>query len=334
MISRLLICLCITAALNLGDACADAPLFSSHAMMEMTIPLDFKTLCRPREMPDCDYTPTVLEYKDEQGQTRSIDIEIKIRGGWRSLTRNCSAPLLFIRFDEQQTAGTPFAGQSMLPLTTHCGQGLSLESSRVKQSHVTWEQYLLKEYLAHRLYNEITDISLNARLVRMTYPNPDKPNRSIVNYAFFTQYLIGNTDWSIVRERNIVLLQDSSGLLQPLPFDFDMSGLVNAHYAGPAPGLSIDQVTERHYLGFCHPDTDWDALFEFFLDRQEALLSMVTEIPGLKKQSIRVANRLLGRFFSTLQSSENRENREKKIVSQCQPWPPSAVDHTTPDDKR
>jgi len=367
MISRLLICLCITAALNLGDACADAPLFSSHAMMEMTIPLDFKTLCRPREMPDCDYTPTVLEYKDEQGQTRSIDIEIKIRGGWRSLTRNCSAPLLFIRFDEQQTAGTPFAGQSMLPLTTHCGQGLSLESSRVKQSHVTWEQYLLKEYLAHRLYNEITDISLNARLVRMTYPNPDKPNRSIVNYAFFTEhfksvanrngdellsrgsfdhekldaraadlvalfeYMIGNTDWSIVRERNIVLLQDSSGSLQPLPFDFDMSGLVNAHYAGPAPGLSIDQVTERQYLGFCHPDTDWDALFKFFLDRQETLLSMIAEIPSLKKQSIRVANRFLERFFSTLQSSESRE---KNIVSQCQQWPPSAIDHTTPAEKR
>ena len=81
----------------------------------------------------------------------------------------------------------------------------------------------------------------------MTYPNPDKPGRSIVNYAFFTehfesvaarngdeysprgsfdhekldaraadlvalfQYMIGNTDWSIVRERNVVLLQDSSG---------------------------------------------------------------------------------------------------------------------------
>jgi len=183
--------------------------------------------------------------------------------------------------------------------------------------------------------------------VRMTYPNPDKPNRSIVNYAFFTEhfksvakrngaellprknfdhekldahsadlvalfeYMIGNTDWSIVRERNIVLLQDSNGLLQP--------------------GLSIDQVTERQYLGFCHPDTDWDALFEFFLDRQETLLSMVAEIPGLKKQSIKVANRFLERFFSTLQSSKSRE---KKIVSQCQSWPPSAIDHTTPDHKR
>ena len=320
-------------------------------------------LCRPRETPDCDYTPTTLDYVDEHGQRQSIPIEVKIRGGWRSLAKNCSAPLLFVRFSEQGTAGTPFEGQSMLPLTTHCGLGISLDSNRVRRSRTTWEQYLLKEYLAHRLYNVITDRSLNARLVRMTYPNPDKPKKRIVNYAFFTEhfksvakrngdellsrgsfdhekldshtadllalfeFMIGNTDWSIVRERNITLLQDFSGLLQPLPFDFDMSGLVDAHYAGPAPGLSIDQVTERHFLGFCHPDTDWNALFTLFLAKQETFLSTVADIPGLEKQSSRVANRYLEQFFSILRSGELRE---KKIVNRCQPWPPSAIDHTTP----
>jgi hypothetical protein len=367
MITRFLVCLCIAAASTAADAHSDAPLFSSDEVMHLTIPLDFKTLCRPRETPDCDYTPTVLEYQDGQGQTQSIAIEIKIRGGWRSLEKNCSAPLLFVRFAEQENTGTPFEGQSKLPLTTHCGHGISLESAQVRQNRTTWEQYLLKEYLAHRLYNEITDISLNSRLVRMTYPNPNKPRRKIVHYAFFTehfesvaarnndellergsfdhekldsraadvvalfQFMIGNTDWSIVRERNIALLQDSGGAQLPLPFDFDMSGLVNAHYAGPAPGLSIDQVTERLFLGFCHPDTDWDALFNFFLGKEEALLAIIAEIPGLQKQSTRVANRFLERFFNILHS---RERREEKIVSQCKPWPPSPVDHTTPAEKR
>jgi len=367
MISRLLICLCILAVPAIAQAGPDAPLFSSHAVMHLTIPVNFKTLCRPRESPDCDYTPSVLEYEDEQDRTQTLAIEIRIRGGWRSLTKNCSVPLLFIRFNEQETPGTPFEGQSLLPLTTHCGRGMSLESSEIRHKRSTWEQYLLKEYLAHRLYNTVTDVSLNARLVRMTYPNPDKPKRQISQYAFFTEhfesvakrngdvllprgsfdhekldslaadrlalfhYMIGNTDWSVVRERNTVLLQDPGNGLQPLPFDFDMSGLVNAHYAGPAPDLSIDQVTERLYLGFCHPDTDWDGLFAFFLDRKETLLSMVAEIPGLKKQSIRVASRFLERFFDTLQSSELRD---KKIVSQCLAWPPSAIDHTTPENKR
>jgi len=367
MISRILICQCFIAALGITDARAEAPLFSSHEVMELTIPVDFKTLCRPRETKDCDYTPTVLEYEDGQGQTQSLDIALKIRGGWRSLTKNCSAPLLFIRFNERDTAGTPFQGQSLLPLTTHCGQGLSLEASRVRQRKTTWEQYLLREFLAHRLYNVITDVSLNARLVRMTYPNPEKPSRRVVNYAFFTehfqsvakrngdeqlprgsfdhekldargaavlalfQYMIGNTDWSIVRERNVTLLQDSSGSQLPLPYDFDMSGLVDAHYAGPAPTLPIDEVRDRYYLGFCHPDTDWDALFAFYLARQEDIMSMVGEIPALNKQGGRMLRRFLMRFFETLQSNETRQ---KKIVNHCQPWPPSPVDHTTPNEKR
>ncbi|MFC1689322.1 hypothetical protein ACFL07_06675, partial [Pseudomonadota bacterium] len=183
MISRLLISFCCLVALAAPHAVADTPLFSTHEMLHLTIPLDFKTLCRPRETPDCDYEPTVLEYIDEHGQAITIPIEVKIRGGWRSLTRNCSAPLLFIRFDKDKTADTPFDGQTMLPLTTHCGQGLSIEASKNRVNPSAWEQYLLKEYLAHLLYNEITDVSIRARLVRMTYPNPHKPGRKLSNYA-------------------------------------------------------------------------------------------------------------------------------------------------------
>ena len=39
MTARLLICLCIVAALYFSDARAEAPLFSSHAMLELSIPL-------------------------------------------------------------------------------------------------------------------------------------------------------------------------------------------------------------------------------------------------------------------------------------------------------
>jgi hypothetical protein len=357
----------LAAAFIVSDARADAPLFSSHELMNLAIPVNFLTLCRPRETPDCDYTPTVLEYEDSQGQTKSIAIEIKIRGGYRSLTKNCSVPLLFIRFNQEETAGTPFEGQAQLPLTTHCGRGLSLESVQFKQRRSTWEQYLLKEYLAYLLYNTITDVSLNARLVQMTYPNPDKPRHSVVNYAFFTehfrsaakrngdtllmrgsfdhekldsraadllalfQYLIGNTDWSIARERNLILLQDSGGQLLPLPYDFDMSGLVNAHYAGPAQTLPIEEVTDRYYLGYCHPDTDWDSLFDTFLAQQEKMLSMIDEIPSLDRHSTKKVRYYLEQFFITLNSIELRE---KRIQSRCQPWPPAAIDHTTPDDKR
>jgi len=354
MILRAMACLALGSVLVAVDVQADNLLFSSHDMMEVAVPVDFKTLCHPRETADCDYTPTELEYVDQHGERYVIPIEVIIRGGWRSMTRNCSAPLLFIRFDQDSTAGTPFEGQTLLPLTTHCGQGLSVEATRFREHRTDWEQYLLKEYLAHRLYNVITPVSLNARLVQITYPNPDKPNRKIRNYAFFTehfdsvaarngkevidrggfdpekldthmaglvalfQFMIGNTDWSVMRERNIVLLQDLSGAQLPLPYDFDMSGLVNAQYAGPAPDLPIKDVRDRYFLGFCGPGLKQDSFFLPYLENKEALLSLVNTVPGLDRKSAKSTLRYLQEFFEIL---ESEELRTKQIVNQCQPGP-------------
>lgn len=356
--------ICLAATITLPAALrADGALFESDSVMEISIPVDFKSLCRPREDPSCDFAPTTLEYADENGQAGSLAVGVKIRGGWRSLSRNCSAPLLWIRFPEEGLAGTPFEGQGLLPLTTHCGRGLSLYNQSSRTNRGTWEQYLLREYLGHRLYGLFTDVSIRVRLVEIRYLNPDKPGRKLRNYAFFSehfdsvaerngarrlergafdhekldtaasdllalfQYMIGNTDWSIPRERNTVLLETQDGMQVPLPYDLDMSGLVNAHYAGPAPGLPIENVRERHYLGFCHPDVDWTALFGTFQRQQAAVMALVESVPNFDRSSRKTTEKFLNRFFSELDSEEERQAH---IVDSCQPWPPSAEDHTSP----
>lgn len=342
-------------------------LFESDDVLEITLPLHFKDLCRPREDEACDFIPTTLSYPAPGGEHVTLAVEIKVRGGWRSLTVNCSAPLLWIRFDAAKTGGTPFAGQELLPLTTHCGQGLSLEAMQNRPPKTAWEQYLLREYLAQRVYGLFTEASLRSRLIRVHYPDPDKPSRIVRSFAFLTehfdsmaaridaerlergsfdhekldnraadilalyQFMIGNTDWSIVRERNIILVRMPGGLLVPVPYDFDMSGLVNAHYAGPAPGLPIEAVRERHFLGFCHPQADWDSLFRYFTTRREAVLELVGQVPGLDEYSSESSRRYLERFFDVLDSPEARSG---EIIEACKPWPPSNVDHTTPLDRK
>lgn len=349
--------------LGAGELHAEAPLFADNAVIDMAIPVDFKTLCRPREDPECDYIPTDLEYDDSDGNRIKIPVGVKIRGGWRSFAKNCSAPLLWIQFDESTTAGTLFEGQTLLPLTTHCGRGLSLESQQVRSGRSTWEQYLLKEYLGYRLYQLFSDMSVRTRLLHINYPSPDKSGRTVHNYAFFSehfdsiaarndasrqergnfdhekldthaadvlamyQFMIANTDWSIVRERNTILLATADGSQVPVPYDLDMSGLVNAHYAGPAPGLPIDTVRDRHYLGYCHPGIDWEALFSEFATQKDAVLYLVDEIPDLDKNTVKSTRKFLQKFFSTLDSEERRQ---KEIVEACQAWPPSSIDHTTP----
>jgi hypothetical protein len=362
-LKQLVIVLLLAAPLCARPALAEAPLFASDTVMKVTIPLDFSQLCRPRETEECEFSPATLIYGAASGSKLSMPIQVKIRGGWRSLSRNCSVPLLWIQFSESSVAGTPFEGQSLLPLTTHCGKGISIEAQTRGTRRSDYEQYLLREFLALRIYNQLTEHSLRARLVRISYSDPERLRKTSLHYAFFTehfdsmaertgsvrlkrgsfdadrldaqssarvavfQYMIGNTDWSIVRERNMVLLSDGQGKQVPVPYDFDMSGLVDADYAGPAPGLPIDRVRERYFLGLCQPGTDWDATFELYRERQHDILNLGNRLPGFSRSSRRLTRSYLDGFFDILGAADKRE---REIVGACKPWPPSPVDHTTP----
>jgi hypothetical protein len=364
LLACLLLCWgALAASPENGEPGAKERLFDSDALLDITIALHFKDLCRPREDENCDFIPTTLEYTAAGGGKQELPVEVMVRGGWRSLSQNCSAPLLWVRFDADSARGTLFEGQSLLPLTTHCGQGLSLESMRNRRTRSDSEQDLLKEYLGQHMYTLFTGYSLRTRLLRINYVDPDKPGRVVHNYAFFTehfdsmaernharrlergqfdyrmldleaadrlalfQYMIGNTDWSIVRQRNTLLVLTAEGRQVPVPYDLDMSGLVNADYAGPAPGLPIDSVTQRHYLGFCHPGQDWQGLFDEFLARKMQIRESIGDIPGLSERSSLETQAFLIGFFKTI---EDESLRQQKIIEACQPWPPSSTDHTTP----
>ena len=362
---RLLIALFLLINLPGSEINADAEqsgLFEDDSVMELTLQIDLDSLCRPREDPDCQYEPSRLTWY-ENGETNSIPIEFIVRGGWRSLSINCQIPLLFLRFPEDETRGTPFEGQTSLPLTTHCGRSNLLNELNSPSRYLNYEQFLLKEYLAYWMYNQISDLSLRVRLVSVLYENPDKPGKGSRNYAFFTehfkslaarsgtellprhsfdherldlrqadfvalfQFMVGNTDWSIARQRNTILLQGADGVQRPVPYDLDMSGLVNAPYAGPPPSLPIKDVTERYYLGFCHPEVNWNELFDEFESHRPALEALIPEVPGLFKKEISASRRYLNQFFRVLDSPKKRE---KYIIGACQPWPPAREDHMAP----
>jgi len=207
--------------------------------------------------------------------------------------------------------------------------------------------------MGYRLYELMTDMSVQVRLVRIRYPKPDNSGHTIQNYAFFAehfdsvaarndaellrrgsfdierldaraagifalfQYMIGNTDWSIDDERNTALIKMQDQEQVPLPYDMDLSGLVNTHYAAPSPGLPIEDVRDRYYLGFCHSDADWEWLIEKFDAQRQTILAMADDIPGFSRQSKKSTSRFLEKFFNILDS---KEKVREKIVDTCQPW--------------
>jgi len=345
-------CTLIFAAGNVTAESPDPLLFDTHEVLELTMPVDFKSLCRPSEDPDCDYTPTVFEYRDANGEQHSIPISIKRRDGWRAMAANCQVPTIFVRFSDEDTAGTPFEGQTTLALTSHCGKGITADSEWSRPMPDEFESYVGNEYLGYRLYNLVTDVSLRVRFVKITYANLKDPHRNFTRNGFFAEhfetlaarlgaqllpengfdperldndaadqvalfnFMVGNTDWSIEKQENIFLLRFPDGKDVPVLYDLDMSGLVNAFYASPTPGIPITKVKHRYYMGFCHPDTDWDALFAKFSGLEDDIKKMLISSPGLGRGDRRESGAYLDSFFDTLDSADVRQAR---IVDRCRP---------------
>lgn len=278
-------------------------------------------------------------------RANGIEQEINVRVRGNSRKRVCSFPPLRLRFDEDSSEQTLFAGQSKLKLVTHC---IKRESG---------EKNLLEEYAAYKIFNLISEVSYRVRLVRVTYTDLDGKLdqttfdrygiviesaselaervggqrseieavslRSVNNRqaarVFIFQYLIGNTDWSLVAANNDDACCHNGDLfhigsqLFIVPYDFDLSGLVNARYAKPDPSLRISRVTQRLYRGYCIPA---DALAQALGDinvAQENIVSEIHQIPGFTQKDIDKTVKYLDRFFDKaddenelLQSFERR----------------------------
>lgn len=335
----------------------DALLFDADTVLELTMRVNFDTLCRPSEDPVCDFQATVLRYRNEAGQWESVPVGIRRRDGWRATQTNCQVPTLFVRFEAETTVGTPFEGQSTLPLTSHCGKGLAPGNQPSPTLPDEFERYVVNEYLGYRFYRLFTPASLDVRLARITYVDPDSPRRRFTRDAFFSehfdvmasrlgaavvpngaydparldtaaadrlalfQFMIGNTDWSIERQDNIVLLAMPDGRQVPVLFDLDMSGLVNAHYARPASGLPIQTVTQRWYRGQCHPGTDWQGLFDSFASQRVPMAELLAATPGLGRGDRRTTGVFIDAFFDLL---EQPEERQRRIIEACLAGPPTS----------
>ena len=312
-------------------------LFDEDQPLQMELAFDWQALCRDPRRAGCADLPATLRYGDALGRPQSVAVTLRTRGRYRADTVQCALPALFVYF-AGDTRGTLFEGEAMLPLTTHCARKAG------------YEQYLLKEYLAYRIYNTLTSKSLRVRLARVTYRDTAGALEPVERYAFFTEhfeslarrqgvtvrpekpfdpraadpaeittldlfeYAIGNTDWSVVQGHNVLLVESASGLATPVPYDFDFSGLVNAEYASVSPVLPTRSVRQRVFRGVCRPDTDWDAAFAHFAGQRETVLRLSGEIPDLHPRQRDDVTDYLDEAFRTFASPERRRTL---IIDAC-----------------
>jgi len=148
------------------------PLFQSDDPLRVYLSGPFTTLIKERSKED--YLPGKIRYTEEDGTSVSLDLEIRTRGHNRH--QNCDYPPVLLNFKKKQTAGTIFAGQNKLKLVIPCKY-----SSQ-------YEQIILREYLAYRVLNAVTDMSFRVRLLRVSFDNTQKDKEAVVRYAFLIEH--------------------------------------------------------------------------------------------------------------------------------------------------
>lgn len=133
---------------------APKPLFASDTMLRLTIqgPIAQIAQSGARSRQPRDAVLTVPGAAPE-----SLAIQLSPRGITRLKRDVCQFPPLRVRFQGTPAPGSLFAGQRQLKLVTHC------------RAATSFQQHLLLEYAAYRLYNQLTPASFRVRLATIDY---------------------------------------------------------------------------------------------------------------------------------------------------------------------
>ena len=293
-----------------------------------------------KETNDSTYIDQTISYQNADGQWDSLNLQMRARGNWRR--ENCFLTPVKFKIKKAQRENTLFEGNKELKMVLPC------------RNSDQGQDYVLKEYMAYKLYELISpyhfktrrlaieftdakgkkekqyqlegflieDISNVAernnarRLKRFVHPQ-QQDDISCLQNDFF-QFLIGNTDYSVAYQHNEKLLFVEGMSAIPVPYDFDMCGLVDASYAvvSQVQGETLPNtdVTQRVYRGFKRDPGLYEQVRQEYISKKGEFLA---EVDGMKgsfrsEKQFETARNYVMDFFEVLEDP-SRFNRE--IVS-------------------
>lgn len=150
------------------------PLFSSQDTIEIEVEGPFQMLSRERSVEE--QADGKVKFKGADGSPMELDVRIRARGNWRRNPDICTFPPMRFNFKKSQTKGTIFEKQDKLKVVTHC-----------QNNSRSYDQAVISEYLAYRIFNALTDYSFRVRLVKMKYVYTDRSD-TMDTYAVFIEH--------------------------------------------------------------------------------------------------------------------------------------------------
>ncbi len=341
---------CPRSGFSCGAGAQEIPpqeLFSPETILRFSLETDLEALRKDRSE-ESEEIPARILMLGLNGEQVEFSLQVRTRGRFRLQENICPFPPLRLNLPEGgPPTSTAFDGQDKLKLVTYCFDRDS------------FEQNVLEEYLAYRIYNQLTDVSFRVQLAEITYLDTGKGKDPLTRMGFLIededamaarvggmildipgaratdfepgqmgvmflfQYMIGNIDWSTANSQNLSVLRVGSDHYA-VPFDFDWSGLVDAPYVGPSPLTERlhDSVRERLYLGTCWEQIDFPGAFRLFEGKKEAILSTIQAVPRLTEANIRSASEYIEEFYEFIGDPDRAESDIRRMCRRAEGQPP------------
>jgi hypothetical protein len=316
------------------------PLFSRDELLNVNLYLDIAKFLKKTSKTDSFDAQMTFN----PGTSDSVNMKVVVK--YRGILRYdiCSFPPIEINFDD------PVHDDSLkikkLKLVTHCEPG-----------SVT-DEYIIREYLVYKLFNALTDTCLRTRLLKVNYIDINGKKKTVSKYGFFIEpvsmlakrtnseiiksknlkqqsivpammdrlaifnYMVSNWDWSLPGQHNVKVIKPvklfAGGLGIAVPYDFDITGVVNASYASPPPEfIGTENIRERRFYGLCRTKEVYVQDLKEFSDKKEKIYMVINDCQYLTPRSKKDITNFLDGFFDQLENEKTIDKLINEFLKTC-----------------
>lgn len=327
-----------------GEPREPDPLFQGHEIVEIHIAAPMSTLVDER--PDEEYLPGTLSWMEPGGKQMTVDIGIRTRGNFRRQKETCRFPPLRVNFKKSDVKDTLFHKQDALKLVTHCRDrsekyeqnvlkeyliyrmlnALTDTSYRVRLLRVRYtdtedkddEREAFGFFIEHsKRFGKRTGLE-DFEVQRTRFDRLESANAALT--AVF-HYMIGNTDFSPIAGpeegeccHNSDLYTADDGRAYAVPYDFDMSGMVDADYAAPNERFGLRNVRQRLYRGYCVHNSHLPQAAQAFREGRDELYALIDNTDELTPRTAKQMRKYLDSFYDVI---DDRKNFDREIIRAC-----------------
>lgn len=202
-------------------------LFEDDKIIEITLRFDLTTFMKSK--PKDEYLKANITIHLSKTDSLNKDIGLKTRGIFRN--QYCAFAPIELNIKKAGFGYSDLDKISKLKMVPQCS------FNKIN------EDYVLREYIAYKLFNVMTDTSFRVRLLKVNYIDTQKKRKPIIQYAFFTEpaemlaartncvpvkmktinqksivprimdrlaifnFMIGNYDWSVPGLHNVIVIK-------------------------------------------------------------------------------------------------------------------------------